>query len=303
MLNAIGIGEVLWDVFPDGRKLGGAPFNFAYHVNSLGGSGAVVSRVGTGELGCEIIARCGELGMDAAHIQVDPVCPTGTVDVTVNPAGVPDFIIHDDVAWDRIEMTPDLEELAPTVDTVCFGTLAQRDERSRSAILGFLELTEGGGGGARKIFDVNLRQSFYTKEVIETSLQLADVVKLNAAELQVVAGVAGLAAGGDMDSLSELVKRYDLEMAALTLGAAGCVLVSPGGSVTAPVADLELEVVDTVGSGDAFTAALALGLAEKMLPDKLAAFCNLAGSYVASHPGATPDIDRESLESFGLSLE
>ena len=298
-MKALGIGEILWDIFPDARRLGGAPYNFAYHVHSLGGTALVASCVGDDESGREILDSASAAGIPTDHIQTAPSRPTGAVTVELSEAGVPEFTIHEDSAWDSLEMTGALEALAGELDAVCFGTLAQRNSPSRETIRRFLELARE-AGRARRIFDVNLRQSFYTTEVVESSLDLADVVKLNSAELEILSGMLEITPGDDLDRLRDLVARYGLELAALTLGSAGCVLASRAGSVRAPAPSVI--VADTVGSGDAFSAALALGLAEEMLPEELAGFCNLAGAYVATKPGATPPVDRETLEEFGRSL-
>jgi len=294
-MRAVGIGEILWDVFPDGKHLGGAPYNFAYHVERLGGSGVIASRIGPDELGAEIVSRVSAAGLDTHYLQADPAAPTGTVAVELNEAGVPTFTIREAVAWDRLEMTPDLEELAAGAQAVCFGTLAQREEPSRSTIRAFLEAASG----ARRIFDVNLRQGFYSREVVEGSLALADVVKLNGAEIAILAPMLGLTPGEDLDRLRELVSRYDLEAAALSLGSAGCLIASRAGAVRAGAP--RVDVADTVGSGDAFAAALAVGLDEGMVPEELARFCNLAGAYVATRAGATPPLDRGALGEFGRS--
>ena len=298
MTKAVGIGEVLWDVFPDGtHHLGGAPLNFAYHANGLGGSGFIASRTGDDDLGARIVSELSKSALATHYLQTDPAKPTGTVSVSLSEAGVPSFTIHEDVAWDAIEMTADLAKLAGEADAVCFGTLAQREETSRATIREFLELA----AGARRIFDVNLRQGFYSKQILDDSLGLCSVAKMNDAELEIIAGTLDLAPGEEIDRLRELVSRYELEAAALTMGAAGCLIVSRAGAVSGRAP--EIRVADSVGSGDAFAAALAIGLAEGMLPEKLVRFCNLAGAYVAAHPGATPAVNRESLEDFGRSLE
>jgi len=299
-MQAVGIGEVLWDLFPDGKRLGGAPLNFAHHARCLGGSGAIASRIGADDLGAEIVSQVSAAGLETHYLQVDPARPTGTVTVELSSAGVPDYTIHEDVAWDRLEMTSELEELAAGVaggGAVCFGTLAQREEPSRSTIRSFL----AAAGGARRIFDANFRQGFYSKEVIDASLELAGVVKLNEAELEILSPMLELSRGDELDRLRELVSRYDLEAGALTLGPAGCIIAGRLGAVRAPAP--QVEVVDTVGAGDAFSAALAVGLAEGMVPEELARFCNLAGAYVATRAGGTPPLDRETLEEFGRAVD
>jgi fructokinase len=286
---------MLWDVFPDGRRLGGAPLNFAYHAGRLGGSGAIASRVGSDDLGREALERAAEMGLAVDHVQADPSLPTGTVTVELDEAGVPDYTIHEHVAWDALEFTPALAELAAGADCVAFGTLAQREKRSRRTIGRFLDAA----AGARRIFDVNLRQSFYSREVIERSLELATVVKLSGGEIEVLCDLLEMREVEQVERLRELISRFSLELAALTLGSGGCVLATEISAARAP--SPEVEVVDTVGSGDAFAAALAVGMAEEMPLEDLARFSNLAGAYVAARAGATPPMSRDAVEAFGRS--
>jgi len=194
--TVVGIGEILWDMLPSGKKLGGAVTNFAYHASVLGANAYVVSSVGADEPGREIITKVGELGLSDQYIQLDTSHPTGTVDVTLDANGIPSYVIHENVAWDYIEFTEDCLELAKKADAICFGSLAQRAETSRNTIIGFLESTiKEKNDRCLKVFDINLRQNFYNKEIIHQSLQYANVLKLNEEESKVVDELLGLSEG------------------------------------------------------------------------------------------------------------
>ena len=283
----VGLGEVLWDMLPSGPQLGGAPANFAYHAAALGGEGAVASCVGSDELGRAILARLDSLGLDRTAVAIDAAHPTGTVTVELDEAGRPQYTIHENVAWDFISFSDSLVHLAARADAVCFGSLAQRSPGSRQTIEEFLDHTLK---ACLRIFDINLRQSFYSRQVLEGSLERCDVVKLNDEELPVVAGLLDLG-GDEHDALAALLKRYPLRLAVLTKGSAGSVLLSPRGR--SQMDGQQVRVVDTVGAGDAFTAAVAMGLLEgadlAMLHRRA---CRLA-AYVCTQAGATPPVPEE----------
>jgi len=285
--NVIGIGEVLWDLLPTGAQMGGAPANFAYHAQALGARAGVVTRVGLDHLGRDIRQRLEELGLPPELVQVDETAPTGTVSVELEGDGIPRFTIREQVAWDRLEPTRDALRAAGEADALCFGSLAQRGAPARSTIhrlLGEAPAT------ALRIFDVNLRQNFYSREVVQKSLRLANVLKLNEAELPVVATMLGLE--GDMETqVATLAKLYDLHVVALTCGPQGSLLYRAGRwseCGTRPV-----KVKDTVGAGDAFTAALALGLLHKMDVDDINIAANEVACHVCSCAGATPPLPDE----------
>src|ERR1700686_3516754 len=180
----IGLGELLWENFPEGKQLGGAPANFAYMTSLLGDEGIVASRVGSDALGRGAGRRLERLGVRASHLQLDPDHPTGTVKVSVDPAGQPTFEIAESVAWDFFAWTPEWRALAQRTDAVCFGTLAQRAPQSRATIRTFLGALRP---GATRVFDVNLRQSFYDAETLSESAKLADIMKGNKDDLAIVA--------------------------------------------------------------------------------------------------------------------
>jgi fructokinase len=283
----VGIGEILWDFLPEGKKLGGAPANFAYHANGLGAEGVVVSCVGEDALGHEIVNSLARLGLTTEFIFIDSLHPTGTVQVELDENGVPTFTIHEDVAWDYLPATQELMELARRAEVVCFGSLAQRSEISQDTIRAFLEETRS---GALRVFDINLRQSFYSPQVVEYSLSLANVFKLNEGELHAVSHLLEL--DGDVPVLLELLtEQYGLKLIALTRGDKGSLLFSEGQVSDHP--GIPVHVVDTVGAGDAFTAALMLGMLRDFSLDKINDLSNRVASYVCTQAGATPEIPQE----------
>ncbi len=289
----VGVGEVLWDLLPSGRQLGGAPANFAYHAHALGAEGIAVSCVGDDDPGKEILDCLGSLSLDTEHIAIDGRHPTGTVSVEVDNAGVPSYRIQEDVAWDFIPESEAMSRLAGAADAVCFGSLAQRNPVSRATIRAFLRKTRP---SALRIFDVNLRQDYYDREVIEASLRLANVLKLNEDELQLIAGL--LALGGPTDELAtDLSRRFDLSLVALTKGPHGSVLYERGRQSRHP--GVSTEVVDTVGAGDAFTAALTLGIWRGLQLDRLSQVANRVAAYVCTQAGATPTMPEEIRGLFG----
>ncbi|HOC01527.1 MAG TPA: carbohydrate kinase [Verrucomicrobiota bacterium] len=280
----IGLGEVLWDLLPAGRQLGGAPANFAYHAHALGAEALVVSRVGNDALGREILHRLEGLGLRIDGIGTDPSAPTGTVSVALDRHGTPTFTIHEGVAWDFVEARPEILEQAARANAVCFGTLAQRTAAGRAAIRTVLHAAPP---SALRIFDVNLRQHFWTPDVIETSLHLADVLKLNDTELPVVARLFG-ANGDEAAQVRALAARFELEAVALTKGAQGSALLVGDTLVRRPGS--KLEIADTVGAGDSYTAALTLGLLTHLDPHRILESAHRLADYVCTQPGAMPPI-------------
>ena len=242
----LGIGEVLWDLLPSGPQLGGAPGNFAYHAHALGASACVVTRVGDDNFGLESLRRFEELGIADGTVQVDDTAPTGTVSVSLSEKGNPDYIIHEDAAFDRLEVTPKALNAVREADAICFGTLAQRSELSRNSIQ---RLVATASANALRVFDINLRQSYFSREVIEASLRLANVFKLNDNELWFLAGMFDLK-GSTRNQIEELAKKFDLHLVALTRGPAGSLLFQGGKWSDSP--SVPIQVVDSVGAGDAF---------------------------------------------------
>lgn len=285
-LNIIGIGEVLWDLLPAGRQLGGAPANFAFHTRALGAYGAIISRVGDDENGRDILRTLGERGVPPMWVQVDPAAPTGTVAVALRD-GQPEYTIHEDVAWDRIVADEGALKIAAKADAVCFGTLAQRCETSRAAIYELLSATRE---NAVRVLDANLRQSFFTREILERSLDFANILKVNEHELPVIAGMFEI--GGDEDDqIERLALKFGLRMIALTRGDRGSVLFCKGEWSDHPGAPAR--VADTIGAGDLFAAAMILGILRGWNLDAVNAAANQVAAYVASQPGGMPDLPKE----------
>ena len=278
----IGLGEVLWDLLPAGKQLGGAPANFAYHAHTLGAEALVFSRVGNDAPGREILDRLSGLGLRTDGITMDSTTPTGTVSVALDAQGQPTFTIHENVAWDFIEAGDGILREAARADAICFGTLAQRHPVARAAIRAVLDAAPP---TALRIFDINLRQHFWSRELIVESLQLADVLKLNDEELPTLARLLGLA-GDESSLLRQLAARFDLKAVALTKGAKGSSLLADGELVNCPGS--RIAIADTVGAGDSYTAALALGLLAGHEPERIIEFAHQVADYVCTQPGATP---------------
>jgi len=286
----VALGEVLWDVFPDDSHFGGAPANFACHSAALGAEAWVVSAVGEDELGRRAIATLQHHGVHTEAVATDSQHPTGQVLVTLDDVGVPTYRIAEDTAWDHITWGEKLVPLAARCDAACFGSLGQRSPVSRAAIRHFLRSTLP---DALRVFDVNLRQHFYDRETIEESLQIASALKLNDEELPILAGMFEIFGETERDLLGMLTARFELRLVALTRGAKGSVLLAAGeyDECESPPA----EVVDTVGAGDAFTAALITGFLRELPLSTINRHANAVASYVCSQPGATPALPRDLL--------
>jgi fructokinase len=280
----IGIGEILWDLLPGGKQLGGAPANFAYHAMALGAKSYVVSAVGDDPSGREILQHARRVGVDPSYIAVDPRHPTGSVTVGVDDAGNPSFVIHEGVAWDNIVMTESAKHLAASASAVCFGTLAQRSRTSRESILHFVESVPA---DCLCIYDVNLRQSYYNKEVVLDSLRRCDVLKLNEQELPAVAELLSIG-GTESEILRRIIFDYDVKLVALTLGERGSRLASPRNDSWMEA--LQVPVVDTIGAGDAFTAALTIGLLEELPLRVIHENATRLAGFVCTQHGAVPEM-------------
>ena len=302
MKYVIGIGEALFDCLPEGRKLGGAPINFAYHVSQFGLNGCAISAIGKDELGDEIVDKFTAIreSLPTFSFQLSTVeQPTGTVKVILDEKGVPQYEICLGVAWDNIPLTNAMLEIAHQAQAVCFGSLAQRSETSRETILAFLDETPK---DALKVFDINLRQSWYTAEVIADSLARANVLKINDEELDVVATMllgesteSGHLIAEDADRTRhicrELIARYDLKMLILTCGAIGSYVFTADNE--SYVATPKVQVADTVGAGDSFTATfvaqILLGKSIREAHEKAVR----VSAYVCTRHGATPVLPDE----------
>ena len=279
----VGMGEALWDVLPEGKKIGGAPANFAYHVSQFGFDSRVVSAVGNDELGDEIMEVFKEKQLKNQIERVD--YPTGTVQVTLDDEGVPCYEIKEGVAWDNIPFTDELKRLALNTRAVCFGSLAQRNEVSRATINRFLD-TMPDIDGQLKIFDINLRQGFYTQEIISTSLQKCNILKINDEELDIVTRLFALPGMGQEERCRTLLKRYTLKALILTCGARGSFVFTP--EETSYRDTPKVEVADTVGAGDSFTAAFTAAILSGGTVREAHRLAVDVSAYVCTQKGAMP---------------
>jgi fructokinase len=301
--SIVGLGEALFDVFPHAQILGGAPLNVAVHANQMGqvggGEGVVVARVGQDALGQRVRDELTQRGVNTGYLQTDPDRATGEVFVSVDQDGAPSYEIAADAAWDWLQFDPDLESLARRCEAICFGSLAQRVGQARNTIYRFLEAASR----AFKLFDVNLRQSFYDRAVLDRSCALATAVKLNHLELAEVGQILGMtsSAGDDAaeaDRLAAgLIKRYQLQLLVLTRGSEGTLLYTAterieGKRVSYPQADQ----ADSVGAGDACSAAILVAHALRMDMQRSVDLANHAGAYVASQAGGTPQLPQTILD-------
>lgn len=300
MKYVVGLGEALFDCLPTGRKLGGAPANFAYHVSQFGLNGCAVSAIGNDELGREIIDTFTNVGL---RYQLPRVAfPTGTVQVTLSGDGIPQYDICQGVAWDNIPFTEEIAALAPDTMAVCFGSLAQRNGVSRATVQAFLDAMPA---DALRVFDINLRQAWYSKEVIEQSLVRCNVLKINDEELDVVApmllGVpveAGRLIAEDEAKATavcrQLIDKYNLRMLILTCGAVGSYVFSA--DEVSKQATPKVTVADTVGAGDSFTATF---VAQILLGKSMKQAHEIAvkvSAFVCTQEGAMPVLPAELLQ-------
>jgi fructokinase len=291
-LLCIGLGEVLWDLLPAGRQVGGAPGNFAYHTRELGAESLLVSRVGNDPLGREILGHLARLGLRTDGISIDPTVPTGTVAVSLDAQGKPAYTIQEPSAWDFIEAREDILRQAAQAEAVCFGSLAQRHPVACAAITAVIAATPA---SALRIFDVNLRQNYWSPELIRRSMKLANVLKLNDEELPRVAAALGVT-GDESSALRQIADRFQLRAVALTKGAMGSVLLAGNTMVSQGVS--RQAVVDTVGAGDAFTAALAMGLLRGCNLANIQKVATEVAGYVCSCTGATPALSKPLRSAF-----
>jgi fructokinase len=289
-VEIVGLGEILWDLLPGGRQLGGAPFNFTFHCHQLGHGSVMVSRVGADELGRDIRERVRQLALMDSYIQEDSAHPTGTVGVQLDGTGQPIFTIHPEVAYDYLAWDASLEPLLRQARAVCFGSLIQRSPVARATVQRAVQTA----ANALIVFDVNLRQHFYSREVIESSLHASRWVKLNDSELSVLRDLLGLTQPGESGGLAELRERYGLELACLTRGEHGCLVQTAAEEIAVP--GRSVQVVDAVGAGDAFAAGLLVYALEGRSLTEAANFANRLAARVAAAAGGTPRIERDEAE-------
>ena len=277
----VGLGEVLWDVLPDGKKLGGAPANFAYHAGQFGLDTLAVSALGKDALADETIAALDERGLKYLLPRVD--YPTGTVQVTLTVDGIPTYEIKENVAWDNIPYTPELAEIASNCRAVCFGSLAQRNVTSWATIRQFLDNTPA---DCLKVFDINLRQQFYTKDVIEESLKRCNILKINDEELVVIKRMYGY---DDLDMrgiCEKILADYQLKMLVLTCGTNGSYVFAPG--LTSFQETPKVKVADTVGAGDSFTGSFCASILNGKSLEEAHRKAVAVSAFVCTQNGAMP---------------
>lgn len=284
----VGMGEALWDVLPEGKKIGGAPANFAYHVSQFGLPSCVVSAIGDDALGKEIIENFTSKGLDQLIAEVP--YPTGTVQVEIDQTGIPMYDIKENVAWDNIPYTEHLDALAKRTKAVCFGSLAQRNVVSRETINHFLD-TMPKDDDSLIVFDVNLRQGFYNKEILCKSMQNCNILKINDEELITVSRMFGYPGIDLQDKCWILLGKYNLKMLILTCGINGSYVFTPGNVSFQPTP--KVEVADTVGAGDSFTAAFIASILKGKSVTEAHSIAVKTSAYVCTQKGAMPILPPE----------
>lgn len=287
----VGMGEALWDVLPEGKKIGGAPANFAYHVSQFGLPSCVVSAVGDDDLGREIIENFTAKGLK--QLIADVPYPTGTVQVEIDQSGVPQYEIKENVAWDNIHYTERLESLAERTTAVCFGSLAQRNVVSRNTINRFLDVVSRNEENLI-VFDVNLRQGFYNKEILCNSMKRCNILKINDEELVTVSRMFGYPGIDLQDKCWILLGKYNLKMLILTCGINGSYVFTPGNVSFQPTP--KVEVADTVGAGDSFTAAFISSVLKGKSVLEAHSLAVRTSAFVCTEKGAMPTLPTQFTE-------
>lgn len=284
----VGLGEALWDCLPDGSKLGGAPANFAYHASQFGNEAYAISAIGNDALGDQTLKEFEEKHLKYVMPRVD--YPTGTVQVELDEEGIPTYDIKQNVAWDNIPFTPEIENVAKHCGCVCFGSLAQRNKISRDTIHRFIDSTPK---NCLKIFDINLRQNFYTKEIIQESLKACDILKINDEELVTIGRLFGYP-GLDIENKCYLILgKYNLKMLVLTCGTNGSYVFAPGVKSFQPTPKVEVD--DTVGAGDSFTGSFASAILAGMPIKEAHKLAVEVSAFVCTQPGAMPKLPESLL--------
>lgn len=287
----VGLGEVLWDLLPSGKALGGAPANFAYMTKVFGNRGIVASRIGDDEFGRQAYQAMNKVGVDTSHIQVDSQHETGVAGVLLDSEGQPNFTIKQQVAWDFLQWTPAWKQLSASADVVCYGSLAQRSQVSASTIERFLQNTPA---RALLICDANLRESFYSVDTLRRCFQFADILKLNEQELFQVASLFELGSGTDVQLSKKLLDAFGLDLVCVTKGARGSLLVSAQQVIAHP--GIHAEVADAIGAGDAFTACVAHYYIQNRPLEEISELANRFAAWVATQVGATPPVSQTQLQ-------
>lgn len=288
----VGMGEALWDVLPEGKKIGGAPANFAYHISQFGLPSCVVSAVGDDPLGAEIVENFTSKGLNQ-NIAVVPY-PTGTVQVEIDPAGIPQYDIKENVAWDNIPFTESLKGMAHNTKAICFGSLAQRNIVSRETINAFLDEMPK-NDDTLVVFDVNLRQGFYNKEILCNSMERCNILKINDEELVTISRMFGYPGIDLQDKCWILLGKYNLKMLILTCGINGSYVFTPGHVSFQPTPTVE--VADTVGAGDSFTAAFIASILKGKSVKEAHSIAVRTSAFVCTKKGAMPILPPEVKEA------
>ena len=286
----VGLGEVLWDMLPSGKQIGGAPFNFTYHTTQLGCEGVMVSCVGDDPLGRELLEGITSLGVDTSLVQIGSH-PTGTVDVALDSNGIPQYTIHEGVAWDHIQFTPELHALALRAQAVCWGSLAARNQSTRQTIVQFVESVSE---ECLKVFDINIRQHYYDKEYIDWALSKANILKLNDDELPLLANYYKLE-GEPVEQCRKVAELFGLRYVVYTRGGKDSVIVGEG--EMSLIATPRVEVVDTVGAGDSFTASIVSNLVKGESIRTAHQHAVSVAAYVCTCTGGTPTLPQSLIKA------
>lgn len=289
MKKILGIGELVWDMFPSGKQLGGAPVNFAYFAKELGAEAYPVAALGSDELGDEAMEVVRPSGLKLDFIQRNSL-PTSRVLVTTDEEGVPQYEIVENVAWDAMECTPEILDLASQADVICWGSLAQRSRKSRESILAMVDAARE---NCLRVFDINLRQKFYSKEVIEESLKRADILKLNEDELPVVSKIFAVE-GSEADQIAYIIKRFSLRSIIYTQGAV-CSEVYDASGLVSRMDTPKVKVADTVGAGDSFTATYVTSILLGKTPAQAHELAVKVAAFVCTQNGAINPLPSEYL--------
>ena len=292
----VALGEVLWDLFPDGARFGGAPANFAHHAAALGAEVWLVTGLGDDELGRKALKRLRSSGLHLDHVTIDQDHPTGSVKIDLNDAGEASYEFGQDEAWDHLQWSDALGELAPQCDAVGFGTLGQRQATSREVIQRFVGSTSD---GCFRVLDLNLRPPFTEEAVIDSSLGLANVLKLNDSELRFLADHLSLSKSDELGRVEQTAERFELRAVAVTQGERGALVFRDG--VSCHVDSQPVEVSDTVGAGDAFSAVIVVGLVSGADLEEIGRSACRVAEYVCTQKGATPELPSSTRPTFRLS--
>ncbi|WP_291326987.1 PfkB family carbohydrate kinase [Desulfovibrio sp. UCD-KL4C] len=282
-----GLGEILWDVLNDSEEIGGAPINFAYHAGALGADSIAISTIGSDERGRRSIEELQARELNLEAVSIDPDHATGFVEAKIDKHGVAHYMFPDNIAWDHLTLNDKAMNLAPKIHAVCYGTLAQRNKKARNSIYAFLDAAPK----AMKVYDMNLRQHFYSKEIISKSLEKADVLKLNDDEIQIVASMFDLK-GTENQMLEILHNKFNLNCSILTRGSKGSLIIGYGQEIESDGIVLDI-LENTIGAGDSFTAATILGLLLEHSLSDISKHANKLAAYVCSCKGAMPPIPEE----------